>query len=141
VALYAIRISKSPETDLLTYGWKRAEILAAFFNGIFLVALSVSIIIHAIQRFIHIEGESRGGEIDLSRGSLTLMIESAEVSEPLLVVMIGCVGLATNVAGIFIFHGKWAVNFDGSSPHVDNFPCRASAFGWRSQRVQSSPPS
>ena len=57
VALYAIRISKSPETDLLTYGWKRAEILAAFFNGIFLVALSVSIIIHAIQRFIHIEGK------------------------------------------------------------------------------------
>lgn len=58
VALYAIRISKDPETDMLTYGWKRAEILAAFFNGIFLVALSVSIIIHSIQRFIHLEGRS-----------------------------------------------------------------------------------
>lgn len=57
VALYAIRISKHPETDMLTYGWKRAEILAAFFNGIFLVALSVSIIIHSIQRFIHLEGQ------------------------------------------------------------------------------------
>jgi hypothetical protein len=57
VALYAIRISKHPETDMLTYGWKRAEILAAFFNGIFLVAFSVSIIIHSIQRFIHLEGQ------------------------------------------------------------------------------------
>jgi zinc transporter 1 len=108
VALYAIRIFKSPETDLLTYGWKRAEILAAFFNGIFLVALSVSIIIHAIQRFIHIEG-ALTIIIDvarLARDGLFLTADSAEVSEPLLVIIIGCVGLATNVAGIFIFHGK-----------------------------------
>jgi zinc transporter 1 len=100
VALYAIRIFKSPETDLLTYGWKRAEILAAFFNGIFLVALSVSIIIHAIQRFIHIEG-ALTIIIDvarLARDGLFLTADSAEVSEPLLVIIIGCVGLATNVA-------------------------------------------
>lgn len=108
VALYAIRISKSPETDLLTYGWKRAEILAAFFNGIFLVALSVSIIIHAIQRFIHIEGELAisFGVARLARDVSLLMFDATEVSEPLLVVIIGCVGLATNLAGIFIFHGK-----------------------------------
>lgn len=105
VALYAIRISKSPETDLLTYGWKRAEILAAFFNGIFLVALSVSIIIHAIQRFIR-ELAISFGVARLARDVSLLMFDATEVSEPLLVVIIGCVGLATNVAGIFIFHGK-----------------------------------
>lgn len=65
-----------------TYGWQRAETLGALVNGVFLVALCVSIFLDAIQRFV----------------------EPQEVSQPKLVLIVGCLGLASNVLGLFLFH-------------------------------------
>lgn len=41
----------------LSYGWRRAEVVSAFFNGSFLIALSVSIFLQALDRFVNPEGE------------------------------------------------------------------------------------
>ncbi|KIO19684.1 hypothetical protein M407DRAFT_30651, partial [Tulasnella calospora MUT 4182] len=83
VALYAIKLTKnnvaSPE---YSYGWHRAEILAALINGVFLLALCFSIFIEAIERFFSVP----------------------EVSSPKLVVIVGSLGLASNIVGLFLFH-------------------------------------
>lgn len=41
----------------LPYGWKRADIVGAFFNGAFLIAVGLSIILQATERFV----DRRGG--------------------------------------------------------------------------------
>ncbi|KZS93089.1 cation efflux protein [Sistotremastrum niveocremeum HHB9708] len=82
VALYAIKLSNNPKTLKFTYGWNRAEIVAALMNGVFLLALCFSIFLEAIQRFFNIQ----------------------EVSNPMLVVIVGCLGLASNILGLFLFH-------------------------------------
>lgn len=59
VALYAIKLATSPSTSTNSYGWQRAEILGALINGVFLVALCVSIMLEAIKRFFQVEGPYR----------------------------------------------------------------------------------
>ena len=51
-------------------------------NGVFLVALCLSIFLEAIQRFV----------------------EPQEVSQPKLVLIVGCFGLASNILGLVLFH-------------------------------------
>lgn len=67
---------------MYTYGWQRAETLGALVNGVFLVALCLSIFLEAIQRFV----------------------EPQEVSHPQIVLIVGCFGLASNILGLFLFH-------------------------------------
>ena len=67
---------------MYTYGWQRAETLGALVNGVFLVALCLSIILEAIQRFVEVQ----------------------KVSNPKLVLIVGCLGLASNILGLFLFH-------------------------------------
>ncbi|OTA07645.1 hypothetical protein A9Z42_0085830 [Trichoderma parareesei] len=58
VALEANVLSESskPPPKAFTFGWARAPILGSFFNGVFLLALSVSISIQAIERFVNVTG-------------------------------------------------------------------------------------
>lgn len=51
-------------------------------NGVFLIALCVSIFLEAIQRFV----------------------EPQNISSPLLIVAVGSAGLASNIIGLFLFH-------------------------------------
>jgi cobalt-zinc-cadmium efflux system protein len=51
VALGAIWLAKRPATPARSFGFKRAEILAALFNGVTLVAISIWIFIEAAHRF------------------------------------------------------------------------------------------
>lgn len=67
---------------MYTYGWQRAETLGALVNGVFLVALCVTIFLEAIQRFV----------------------EKPNVTNPKLVLIVGCLGLASNILGLFLFH-------------------------------------
>ncbi|PWW72264.1 cation efflux protein [Tuber magnatum] len=82
VALWAIKLAKQKSTSSYTYGWQRAEVLGALINGVFLLALCLSIFLEAIQRFI----------------------EPQEVSTPWLVFGVGSAGLASNILGLFLFH-------------------------------------
>ncbi|KAI0010036.1 cation efflux protein [Xylariaceae sp. FL0662B] len=83
VALVAIIISeraKSPQN--FSFGWARAQLLGAFFNGVFLLALGISIFLQSIERFISIE----------------------PVDNPRLVLIVGCIGLTLNVLSATILH-------------------------------------
>ncbi|KAG8910385.1 hypothetical protein FRC01_006365 [Tulasnella sp. 417] len=83
VALYAIKLTKNNVASAeYSYGWHRAEILAALINGVFLLALCFSIFIEAIERFFSVP----------------------EVGSPKLVVIVGSLGLASNIVGLFLFH-------------------------------------
>ncbi|KAH7344959.1 cation efflux protein [Rhizoctonia solani] len=82
VALYAIKLSASGASAKYSYGWHRAEILAALINGVFLLALCFSIFMEAIERFF----------------------STPEISNPKLVVIVGSLGLASNILGLFLFH-------------------------------------
>ncbi|KAL8965430.1 MAG: hypothetical protein Q9197_006515 [Variospora fuerteventurae] len=83
VGLWAVRVAnEKSKSKMYTYGWQRAETLGALVNGVFLVALCLSIFLDAIQRFV----------------------EPQVVSNPLLVLIVGCFGLLSNVLGLFLFH-------------------------------------
>jgi len=83
VALFAIKLTESNTTDSrYSYGWHRAEILAALINGVFLLALCFSISLDALERFF----------------------SAPEISNPRLVVVVGSLGLASNIVGLFLFH-------------------------------------
>jgi cation diffusion facilitator family transporter len=81
VAFLSVRISKRTSTKN-TFGWARAEVLGALVNSVFLMALCFSIFVEAIDRF-HMQ---------------------TRVENPILVLIVGCIGLAVNLFGLLIFH-------------------------------------
>ncbi|KAI5463743.1 cation efflux protein [Mariannaea sp. PMI_226] len=88
VALVALMISErnEPAPQKYTFGWQRATLLGAFFNGVFLLALAVSILVQAIQRFINITRRR------------------VAVEEPKQILIVGCVGLALNLLVMSFLH-------------------------------------
>ncbi|KAF6812237.1 cation diffusion facilitator family transporter [Colletotrichum sojae] len=72
----------APET--LTFGWKRAQVLGAFFNGVFLLALGLSILLQAVERFTNLH----------------------HVEDPVLILVMGCIGLGLNVIVMSFLHGQ-----------------------------------
>jgi zinc transporter 1 len=84
VALYTIKLATSPSSNQNSYGWQRAEILGALINGVFLVALCVSIALEALGR----------------------IISPPDITNPMVIVIVGSLGLLSNVVGLFLFHGE-----------------------------------
>ncbi|KAF5355195.1 hypothetical protein D9756_005671 [Leucocoprinus leucothites] len=70
------------QTSKFTFAFHRAELVGAFFNGVFLIALALSIFLQSLERFVHIE----------------------IIEEPFLVLIIGCVGLALNSISAMVIH-------------------------------------
>jgi zinc transporter 1 len=66
----------------MSFGWARAQLLGAFFNGAFLLALGLSIALQSIERFISIE----------------------RVENPKLVLIVGAVGLTLNLISALFLH-------------------------------------
>ncbi|RYZ04380.1 MAG: cation transporter [Myxococcales bacterium] len=52
LALIAQRVAEQPRTEVRTYGLKRAEVLAAFVNGIILFGVALLIMREAVERFM-----------------------------------------------------------------------------------------
>ncbi|KAI9029573.1 cation efflux family-domain-containing protein [Phycomyces nitens] len=99
VALWAVRIALKTQWDSkYSYGWQRAEILGALINGVFLVALCFTIVIDAIERFVHPE----------------------PVTNPVMVLITGCAGLAGNILGLFLFHEHGHGHSHGHNHNHDN---------------------
>ncbi|ORX95675.1 cation efflux protein [Basidiobolus meristosporus CBS 931.73] len=99
VALYAIKLSKKKTYEShYTYGWQRAEVIGALINGVFLIALCFSIFIEAIQRFF----------------------EPQEIKDPVLILIVGGLGLFVNIVGLFLFHEhSHAGHSHGTPSHQD----------------------
>ena len=97
LALFAFWLSGHPATPEKSFGYKRAEILAALANGVALVAISIWIFIEAYRRFQD-PPEILGGWM----------------------MVVAVIGLAVNVAGAFILsrsEGE-SLNLQGALRHV-----------------------
>ncbi|KUI70923.1 Zinc/cadmium resistance protein [Cytospora mali] len=97
VGLWAVNLASKATTDKYSYGWLRAEILGAFFNAVFLIALCVSIVLEAVTRFF----------------------EPPEITNPQLILIVGCLGLASNLVGFVVLggHGHSHGNEHGENGH------------------------
>ena len=94
VAMFAIWLATRPTSPRRTFGYQRAEILAALFNGVTLVAISVWIFIEASMRF--------GDPPDVLAG-------------PMLAV--ACAGLLVNLAAARILHRGAGESLNVSAAH------------------------
>ncbi|SZF01824.1 unnamed protein product [Blumeria hordei] len=85
VGLWAVLVAQTSSSDKYTFGYLRAEILGAFFNAVFLIALCLSILLEALPR----------------------LINPPEIQNPKLILIVGCLGLASNIVGFFVLgsHG------------------------------------
>ena len=81
LALFAIWIAARPPTPAKTYGYYRAEILAALVNAVVLLALAVAILVEAWERLLH---------------------PQALLGGPMLA--IGGLGLVVNLVGAWLLH-------------------------------------
>ncbi|BGO99981.1 putative Zinc/cadmium resistance protein (putative) [Rhodotorula toruloides] len=97
VALVAFRLAdrKHGVPANYSFGFQRAPVTGAFFNGAFLAGLGFSIVLQAIER----------------------LIEPEEVTEPLLVLIVGAVGLGLNIVSALVVHdhGGHGHSHDGST--------------------------
>jgi cobalt-zinc-cadmium efflux system protein len=97
IALFAVWLSGRPATPNRSFGYKRAEILAALFNGATLVAISIWIFVEAYRRFFE-PPEILGGWM----------------------LAVAALGLVVNVAGALILwrSGGESLNLQGALRHV-----------------------
>ncbi|MGI8911186.1 MAG: cation diffusion facilitator family transporter [Rubrobacteraceae bacterium] len=97
LALFAFWLSRRPATPNRSFGYRRAEILAALFNGMTLVAISIWIFIEAYQRFSD-PPEVLGGWM----------------------LAVAAVGLAVNLTGAAVLSrsGGESLNLQGALRHV-----------------------
>lgn len=73
---------KGKHNSNFTFAFHRAELVGAFFNGVFLLALALSIFLQSIERFVHIE----------------------PVESPVMVLIVGAVGLTLNITSMIVVH-------------------------------------
>ena len=83
IGFIALRASEKEATKMMSYGWSRAEVVGGLTNGVFLFSATIFIVIEAIQRFI----------------------EVPKLENPILMVVIGVLGLLVNIVGLVLFHG------------------------------------
>ncbi|RDA95439.1 hypothetical protein CP533_5446 [Ophiocordyceps camponoti-saundersi (nom. inval.)] len=96
IGLWAVSAAQKATTDEFTFGqWVRAEILGAFFNAVFLIALCVSIVLEALTRFV----------------------EPPDISNPRLILIVGCAGLFSNLLGFFVLGGHGHGHSDDEEAH------------------------
>ncbi len=72
LSLVALRLARRPCTPRNTYGFYRAEILAALANGSVLVVISIFILIEAVERFRRPTAVLGGGMLGIALGGLAV---------------------------------------------------------------------
>ncbi|KAF9885326.1 hypothetical protein FE257_013043 [Aspergillus nanangensis] len=131
VAYAAVKISARDESPKgLSFGWQRAQLLGAFFNGVFLLALGVSIFLQSIERFVSLQ----------------------RVEKPKLILIIGCVGLALNILSATFLHehdhdhgnghthdGEHMVEEDRENTRDDSFSTNVPMTPHHEHRHQATP--
>lgn len=96
LALLAAWIATLAADEKRTYGYQRAEILAALANGVFLVAIVAYIAYEAIVRF-----------------------QNPQPVKALPTIVVGVIGLAANLAGAYVLHGgRDSLNIQGAYLHL-----------------------
>ncbi|THU96526.1 cation efflux protein [Dendrothele bispora CBS 962.96] len=84
-------------TSQFTYAFNRAELVGAFFNGVFLLALGLSIALQSLERFVNLQ----------------------EIDNPMLVMIIGCIGLVLNATSALVVGHQHPGHSHGHGPDPD----------------------
>ena len=96
IGFFALRYSKrNQRTERNTFGWQRAEVLGALVNAVFLIALCFSILVESLKR----------------------IAEPEEITNPVLVLIVGAIGLVVNVIGLILFHRHGHGHSHGGGDH------------------------
>ena len=96
IGFFALRYSKrSQRTERNTFGWQRAEVLGALVNAVFLIALCFSILVESLKR----------------------IVETESINNPILVLIVGAIGLLVNVIGLVLFHRHGHGHSHGGGGH------------------------
>jgi cobalt-zinc-cadmium efflux system protein len=97
LSLLAMNLARRPATPTKTFGYHRAEIMAALANGMVLVVVAAIIFFEASKRFI----------------------ETSPVKSPLMLI-IATIGLVANVVGIFLLRqgSRKSINVKAAFWHV-----------------------
>jgi len=106
VSYIAIRLNKRPKDYEFTFGYKRAEIIAAVFNASVLIGISLYLFIEAYDRFANPK------EIE---GSIMIIVAS--------------IGLAANVIGTLLLRSGSKGNLNIRSAYLHLFSDAISSFG------------
>ena len=77
IAYFANRLAARPNSAAKTFGYKRAEILAALFNASVLIGIAIFLIIEAFHKFYHPEAINSLWVIGL--GTLSIVLNTASV--------------------------------------------------------------
>jgi cation diffusion facilitator family transporter len=78
LALGAVTLAQRPARGRRTFGWQRAEILAAVANGLLLVAVAVYVLVAAVRRIGH--PPTIGSELMLVVASIGLVVNLASLA-------------------------------------------------------------
>jgi len=77
IAYFANRLAARPNNESKTFGYKRAEILAALFNASVLIGIAIFLIIEAFHKFYHPQPVNSIWVIGL--GTLSIILNAASV--------------------------------------------------------------
>ena len=77
IAYFANRLAARPNNEFKTFGYKRAEILAALFNASVLIGIAIFLIVEAFHKFYHPEPINSIWVIGL--GTLSIVLNAASV--------------------------------------------------------------
>lgn len=81
----------------------------------------------AIERFVDMKGQSASFGSGGWHAHLAHLAHLLEVSNPKFVVILGCFGLASNIVGLFLFHGMsfsfYCLSQEQCSPRYESRPC------------------
>ena len=106
LSIFALNLAKRPANETKTYGYLRAEILAALTNGTILILISVYIFYEAYQRFSD-PPEVRGG----------------------LMLGVAVIGLIANLVGIWILRSASHHNLNVRGAYLHMWGDTLSSFG------------
>ncbi len=97
LSLFAMNLARRPATSTKTFGYHRAEIMAALANGTVLILVSAIIFYEAYQRFL----------------------QAPTVKSPLMLIVAG-IGLIANIISIFLLrrHSHKSINIKAAFWHV-----------------------
>ena len=97
LSLFAMNLARRPATSTKTYGYHRAEIMAALANGTVLILVSIIIFYEAYRRFL----------------------EEPAVKSPLMLIVAG-IGLAANLIGLYLLRrgSRKSINIKAAFWHI-----------------------
>lgn len=122
LALVAQRVADRPRTELHTFGFRRAEILAALLNGVVLGVSAVWVIVEAIRRFSHPEAVAGAWLMATASAGLVINVvaawvlgsgkkeSNANVQAAFAHVVADAAGsVAAMIAGVFVLAFGWMI--------------------------------